>query len=162
MERHFTVSGFVVEGDRTLLHWHPKLSVWLPPGGHIDPDEDPTQAVVREVLEETGITAEIVPHLPAYAFENVVQLPPPLSIIVADVPQGPHQHIDMVYALREVAGTMRVDAEHDHGFIWVSEAQLLRDEPLPIGGCGPEMPVVDDVRELGLVAIRAVAAAPGS
>ena len=28
------------------------------------------------------------------------QLPPPLAIIVADVPQGPHQHIDMSYALR--------------------------------------------------------------
>jgi 8-oxo-dGTP pyrophosphatase MutT (NUDIX family) len=159
MERHFTVSGFVVEGDRTLLHWHPKLSVWLPPGGHIDPDEDPVQAVIREVLEETGITAEIVSHMPSYTFENVVQLAPPLSIIVADVPQGPHQHIDMVYALQEVAGAPRVAPEEDHGFISVTLEQLLRNEPLAIGGCGPEMPVVDDVRELGIVAIRTVMAA---
>ena len=36
MHRHFTVSGFVVEGDGTLLHWHKKLRIWLPPGGHID------------------------------------------------------------------------------------------------------------------------------
>ena len=64
MRRHFTVSGFVVEGDRTLLHWHQKLQLWLPPGGHIDPDEDPVQATVREVLEETGIAAEVVPHAP--------------------------------------------------------------------------------------------------
>jgi hypothetical protein len=34
MERRFTVTGFVVEGDRTLLHWHRKLQMWLPPGGH--------------------------------------------------------------------------------------------------------------------------------
>jgi 8-oxo-dGTP pyrophosphatase MutT (NUDIX family) len=59
MERHFTVSGFLVEGDRTMLHWHKKLQLWLPPGGHIDPDEDPIQAVEREVREETGIEAVV-------------------------------------------------------------------------------------------------------
>ena len=61
MERHFTVTGFVVDGDRTMLHWHKKLQIWLPPGGHIDANEDPIQAVLREVREETGIVAEIVP-----------------------------------------------------------------------------------------------------
>src|SRR5438874_640528 len=102
MERHFTVSGFLIIEGRTALHWHRKLQIWLPPGGHIDPDEDMAQAVVREVREETGISAEIVPHVPLPKFSNLPQLPPPLAIIVADVPQGPHQHIDMSYALRPV------------------------------------------------------------
>ena len=80
MERHMTVSGFVVEGDRTLLHWHRKNSMWLPPGGHIERDEDPVQAVTREVAEETGITAEIVaPYAPRASARFAVppQLPPP-------------------------------------------------------------------------------------
>ncbi|MHB8375756.1 MAG: NUDIX domain-containing protein, partial [Dehalococcoidia bacterium] len=59
MERHFTVSGFVVERGQTLLHWHRKNGMWLPPGGHVEPGEDPVQAVEREVLEETGIAAEV-------------------------------------------------------------------------------------------------------
>src|SRR4051812_11901301 len=105
MERHFTVSGFVVEGDRTLLHWHRKLQLWLPPGGHIETDEDPVQAVMREVLEETGITADVVTGDSAtLPFSNIPQLPPPLAIIVADVgataDTAAHQHIDMSYALR--------------------------------------------------------------
>jgi 8-oxo-dGTP pyrophosphatase MutT (NUDIX family) len=160
MERHFTVSGFVVEGDRTLLHWHRKLQMWLPPGGHIDPDEDMTQAVVREVLEETGIAAEIVPHAPLAPFSNLTQLPQPLAIIVADVGEGPHQHIDMSYALRERAGVGRVAAEKDHGFIWVSAEQLRRDEPLPVASCGVNMPVAEDVRVIGLRAIDVVTGAP--
>jgi 8-oxo-dGTP pyrophosphatase MutT (NUDIX family) len=161
MERHFTVSGFVVEGDRTLLHWHRKLQIWLPPGGHIDPDEDMTQAVVREVLEETGIAAEIVPAMPLAPFSNLTQLPPPLAIIVADVGEGPHQHIDMSYALRERAGVARVAAEKDHGFIWVSAEQLRRDEALPVASCGVEVPIAEDVRVIGLRAIEVVRSAAG-
>ena len=85
MERHFTVTGFVCEGDRTLLHWHKKLQLWLPPGGHVDPNEDPVQAVLREVLEETGIVAEVVPHVAPLPFSNVAQIATPLVIICADV-----------------------------------------------------------------------------
>ncbi len=167
MERHFTVTGFVVDGARTALHWHPKLSLWLPPGGHIDPDEDPVQAVLREVLEETGITAEIVPHRQPYTFRNVTQLPSPFSMIVADVvePQGTHQHIDLAYVVRPVAGVPVVAAEKDHGFVWVTEAELRSDAPLPVISCGVEASIAPDVREVALAAIalvRETAAAHGS
>lgn len=159
MERHFTVSGFLVDGERTILHWHKKLQLWLPSGGHIDPNEDPVQAVVREVLEETGISAEIVPQAPAYNFGNITQLPVPISIIVADVAEGPHQHIDMAYALRPVDGIAAVAAEADHGFIWVSEAELRRNDALPVASCGIAIAVPEDVREVGLRAIAVVRAA---
>ena len=159
MERHFTVSGFLVDGDRTVLHWHKKLQLWLPPGGHIDPDEDPVQAVVREVLEETGIRAEIVPHTPPYDFSNVAQLPVPISIIVADVGEGPHQHIDMAYALRPVDGAPRSVPDEDHGFVWVSETELQRNDALPVASCGVDIAVPADVREVGLRAIATVRAA---
>jgi 8-oxo-dGTP pyrophosphatase MutT (NUDIX family) len=155
MERHFTVTGFVVDGDRTLLHWHKKLRIWLPPGGHVDANEDPVQAALREVREETGITAEIVPSAPGFHFANVAALPPPISIIVADVGHGgtPHQHIDLSYVVRPVEGA-RGEPEEDHGFIWVSAQQLRRNEPLPVPGTAHAEPVPEDVREVGLAAIK--------
>ena len=156
MRRHFTVSGFVVEGDATLLHWHPKLSMWLPPGGHIDPDEDMTEAVIREVLEETGIAAEIVPHVPLASFSNIPQLPVPLKIIVADIEGDPHQHIDMSYALRERAGVPRIEPERDHGFFWVTADQLRRNELLPATPHSAPFPIAEDVRVIGLQAIDVV------
>ncbi len=47
--RDWTVATFVVHEDRVLLLWHRKLSMWLPPGGHIDLHELPDEAAVREV-----------------------------------------------------------------------------------------------------------------
>ncbi len=49
----------VFEG-KVLLHRHRKLGTWLPPGGHIEKDELPDDAAVREVGEETGVRVELV------------------------------------------------------------------------------------------------------
>jgi 8-oxo-dGTP pyrophosphatase MutT (NUDIX family) len=160
VERHFTVSGFVVEEDATLLHWHQKLQIWLPPGGHIDPNEDPIQAVIREALEETGYACEVVPHVAPLPFSNIAQLPGPLKIIVADVgasaKEAAHQHIDFSYALRPIAGVPRTVPEEEGAFVWVSADLLRSGEPLRLGSCGVEVPAPEDVRIIGLRAIELV------
>ena len=157
MERHLTVSGFVVEGEQTLLHWHRKNGMWLPPGGHIEPGEDPVQAVVREVLEETGVTAEVIPARPPMPFDVPAQLPAPYTILVEDIAEGPHQHIDLIYFLRPVAGAARALVDNDP-FVWVTKDQLRRAEPLPVAACGVDLPVPEDVRLLALEALAALRA----
>ena len=44
----FTVAIFVVRDRRILLIHHRKLDRWLPLGGHIELDEDPEIAALRE------------------------------------------------------------------------------------------------------------------
>lgn len=160
VKRHFTVSGFVCRDGATLLHWHQKLQLWLPPGGHIDEDEDPVQAVVREALEETGFACDVVPHEAPLPFSNIPQLPGPLKIIVADVGASPtepaHQHIDFSYALRPLVGVERRTPEHE--FTWVTAAELRSGEPLKLASCGVEVVPPEDVRVIGLRAIELVAA----
>lgn len=106
MIRHFTASGVVLSGEHVLLVEHRKLGCWLCPGGHIGANEDPAQAVLREVHEETGIRCEIT-ATPGFSHPAATVIPPPWAICVHDVPDakiGPHQHIDMVYVLRPGAG----------------------------------------------------------
>jgi 8-oxo-dGTP pyrophosphatase MutT (NUDIX family) len=54
-----SVTGFVYDdAGRVLLVRHSNGGVWLAPGGAIEPDETPQDAVVREVWEETGLHVE--------------------------------------------------------------------------------------------------------
>ncbi len=147
MHRHFTVSGFVSVGGRTALHRHPRLGIWLPPGGHIEADEDPVQAVLREVLEECGLRVEIIPTGPRFLAEPPAHLPPPAKIGIYDIPKDgvlaePHQHIDFIYFTRPL-GTDTLLPDDGHDWTWFDATGLAR----------PEIPA--DVRELGLAAIAA-------
>ena len=158
MERHFTVSGFLSHDGRTALHWH-RLGLWLPPGGHIEPNEDPIQAVLREIEEETGVEALIVPTSTHYSHDDPRQLPPPVTIGVYEIdePGNPHQHIDFVYFTRpRAAGAPDLAGRPDQGegWRWVSSEQLSEPGALLAGPAG-SAPVPEDVRRLALDAIEA-------
>lgn len=96
--RHFTVAVFAVWNGRVLLHLHRKLGLWLPPGGHIEPDELPDGAAVREVLEETGIEIELVGER-REDVADPVQLHRPAGVQLEYIGPG-HEHIDLIYFAR--------------------------------------------------------------
>ena len=60
MDHPKSVAGIVFSPDRTgvLLILRRDVPVWVLPGGGIDPNESPQDAVVREILEETGFTVK--------------------------------------------------------------------------------------------------------
>ncbi len=93
--RDFTVATFVVWQASVLLLHHAKLEMWLPPGGHIDQDELPDEAAVREVREEAGIDVRLVGHR-ALPIEEPRQLIIPRGVQVETISPG-HEHIDYVY-----------------------------------------------------------------
>ena len=157
MESHLTVTGFVVHGDKTLLLWHRRLRTWMPPGGHVEPGEDPQEALLREIREETGLEASIVSSHRPLPFDYPAQVPPPYTILVEDSaePGGPHQHIDLIYFCRSLDGEAVRPPTPGDVLVWVSEADLHRGEAVPLGSCGVDVPVAGDVRLLALEAIRA-------
>ncbi len=153
--RHFTASGYVIRDDCVLLHWHPKVEGWLPPGGHIEANEDPVQAVLREIEEETGITAEVLPTGVVLDLEYPVQVQPPFTILVEDIDdpvEGHHQHIDMIYLCRPTDGT----ATLNDGWLWASRSALAEGKPLESPGA-PCVPPPKDVSLLALAALDAAA-----
>ena len=154
LPRHFTATGYLVSGDALLLHWHAKVQAWLPPGGHVEPNEDPVQAVLREVLEETGIAAEVVAASPVLDIAWPVQLVPPVTILVEEIDDpvgGDHEHIDLIYFCRPTGTTAPVM----DGWRWVARRELAESVPLERRGGEPEPPP-EDVRLLAERAFRIV------
>jgi len=152
--RHFTATGFVVHHDATLLHWHPKVKMWLPPGGHIEPNEDPVQAVLREVEEETGVQAQVVPTGAPIDLEYPEQVHAPFTIEIEDIDdpvQGWHQHIDMIYFCKPV-GVPQTPSE---GWLWVSREELAAGCALETGN-GVAVAPPEDVRVLAAHAFTVV------
>ncbi|MDD2435497.1 MAG: NUDIX hydrolase [Bacilli bacterium] len=62
MTRHFCASVFVVDPTtkKILLVKHPKFNKWVQPGGHIEDDETPEEAALRETYEETGVRVKLL------------------------------------------------------------------------------------------------------
>lgn len=156
-ERHHTATAYVVADGRTLLLWHRKLGMWLPPGGHLEPNEDPVQGAVREAYEETGLEVAVLPPPGLIAVETPAVLPPPACILIEDIVRADqpfHQHIDHVYFTRAVP---RVDfaAPIPHGPCrWLTVDELEQSFSLPAPD-GTLVRVAEDVRLLGIRALHA-------
>jgi 8-oxo-dGTP pyrophosphatase MutT (NUDIX family) len=154
--RHLTATGFLVHEGRVLLHWHRKNRLWLPFGGHIEENEDPVQTVLREIEEECGIAAALIPHGPRFDFAEPRQLQPPVTILLERATDGQtwHEHIDLIYFCRPAAGIETLAIERDPTLRWLSAAELRANIPIAPTPDEPPAAIPIDVRTLALEAIN--------
>ena len=99
MKRHFCASAFVIDPytKKILLIKHKKNRRWTQPGGHIEGDETPEEAALREVYEETGLRVRLLGE----RFPREDDFIRPLGIqknrkVKADGEM--HMHVDIIYA----------------------------------------------------------------
>ncbi len=62
-EKHSTASVWIISKTtpkKILLVHHKKYNKWIQPGGHVEKHENPMEAAVREVEEETGIDISFI------------------------------------------------------------------------------------------------------
>jgi pimeloyl-ACP methyl ester carboxylesterase/8-oxo-dGTP pyrophosphatase MutT (NUDIX family) len=99
-----------------MLIDHAKAKLWLPPGGHVDIDEDPKETVTREAKEELAIDAEFLPQ-----FGDK-----PVFVTVTTIGYGNHTDVSLWYVIR---GDSSVDLWYDSremgGYKWFSPDEIL-------------------------------------
>lgn len=123
---HFTATGFVFNArEEVLLVKHRKLGVWLPPGGHVEENELPDDAVLREIREETGVTADILPNRLGIVPSGCRELETPFLILLEDIAgDGSHNHIDLIYLCTTQDETLTPDYSEVDDAAWFTESGL--------------------------------------
>jgi 8-oxo-dGTP diphosphatase len=107
-----------LDDDRLLLA-HYRGTHWTLPGGRVEHGEDPFDTVVREVAEETGLTA-VVERL--------------LGVDSRVIPAGEshrgeeHQNIGIYYLVRVTGGRLRPEPDGETTeTVWMPVARVRRE-----------------------------------
>lgn len=116
------VSYFVVmDGDWVLLVDHKLAGLWLPSGGHVEPDEHPRRTVTREVMEELSMEAEFVSDTPVF-----------LTVTQTVGATAGHTDVSLWYVIKGEAGAAYdFDRNEFHEVKWFHRSELPegRSEP---------------------------------
>ena len=119
----FTVSLFIVHEEKVLLVHHRKLGKWLPLGGHIELDEDPEAAALREAREESGLEIALLGERPPTTEEGTRALVAPRFLDIHRISET-HEHIGMIYFARVVSGDLTLAAREHFAIRWCGRAEL--------------------------------------
>ncbi len=112
---HVTAGCFIVDPETgtLLLHHHRRLDRWLQMGGHIDGEETPLAAAMREGDEESGL------HDLEVVSEDVFDVD--VHFIPAGKGEPDHHHFDVRYLVRtRNPSAIAIDRNESKDLAWVA------------------------------------------
>lgn len=125
---HITGSAWVLSSDRArcLLVHHARLDRWLQPGGHADGESDISQVALREVREETGLSAlklslhdgQLVP------LDLDIHLIPARIASDGTVIEDAHEHHDVRFLVLATGNEPLAVSEESHDVRWCTAAEV--------------------------------------
>jgi 8-oxo-dGTP diphosphatase len=123
----FVVSVFIVHRESVLLVYHRKYREWLPIGGHIELDEDPEEALYREIREECGLRVHLFANAPRIAHSGVKPLPTPDFMDVHRI-GATHKHVAFVYFARSAGRAVKLHEREHREYRWLTKTDLSKPE----------------------------------
>lgn len=127
-----TATGVVIDdAGRILLGRRADNGAWALPGGIVEPGEEPADAAVREIFEETAVIAEPEALIAVTSFDEI-------TYANGDVVR----YLDVLFRCRAAGGTARVNDSESTEVAWralddlpaVSERTRYRIDAALAGG----------------------------
>ena len=88
-DKHLVSYFPLIDGDYILLVDHINAGLWLPTGGHVEPNEHPRKTALREVQEELSVKADFI-------FDSPILL---TSTVTVGATAG-HTDVSLWYAMK--------------------------------------------------------------
>jgi 8-oxo-dGTP diphosphatase len=142
MKTDLVVAGYLIHDNKVLLIHHRKLDRWIPPGGHIDENETPDEALEREFKEELNLEIEILNRNDVPMSGNIKkQLAVPFYVNVHSV--GDHNHCCLFYLCKSKnPEKLMLNESEVRKFAWFSVEELNQEH------------VPSDVRNIAMKALE--------
>ncbi len=115
-----------------LLIFHKKFKKWMVPGGHIENIENPCEAAIREVKEETGIEVKLITFKHSDILKSLDSewlLPPEhlfQQVIPSNKKESEHIHLDMTYVAVPQGGELKLNEKETKDVKWFSVKDIYQ------------------------------------
>lgn len=138
-EREFVSTVYIVKDGKVLMTFNKNVGKFIPVGGHLDENELPCEAAIREAKEESGFDIELI-NLGKLKHQNLKQN----FDIQLDEIKPDHHHINLSYIGKVIGGEKFEKSDEDTELRWFSAEEIMN--------CGEEMH--ENTREKALKAIE--------
>lgn len=99
-----------------LLVHHKKAKLLLPPGGHVELDEHPAEAVKRELQEELQLSAKFISQEPFF-----------LTVTETINTDANHTDVSLWYLVEgDATQKLHYDKREMNGYTWLSYEEILK------------------------------------
>jgi len=121
----WTVGVYIVHSNKVLIRLHEKYNVWVHVGGHVELDEDPVQAAIRECKEEVGLDVTIYDAgpIPEGLTEGNRHLATPAHLNIHYVGGTKHQHCDLLYYATSQTDTIIPENPGEQS-VWLTKEEV--------------------------------------
>jgi len=127
MKVHFVVNAAIWRNDRILLEKKPN-GYWKLPGGHLEKDETPEEALIREIKEELGCTIKFIdyPQLFSEPEYNAFGSHNPICTFSHTVDSDNHlkkKHLNFgfIYLVRPTSTIKPLEGQE---IIWIAQSEV--------------------------------------
>ena len=125
--RHFCASAYIInpETKKILLVKHKKYGRWVQPGGHIEHNEFPEEAAIREAYEETGIKIKLLGE----RFPREDDFITPIGVQKNRTNKG--THIDFIYPAIPIKEQELIISNESTNIGWFTREELDKMNVFP-------------------------------